>query len=154
MSLPSRCGNFGSRPTSLSEKSVYIPTHNDSQASLLVHPDLKLEENDSEQVGIRTPATSMRNYLDTLVLPGNAQDIPGDIPPPIPELDAHLRQLFEDRKYEHHLLRFLSQRMDPPTFRSSVMTPESDDQIGPQQEALPPSYPFAEAETSVGHSHE
>jgi len=141
--------NFGSRPTSLSEKSAYTPTHNNSQVSLLAHPDPKLEENDSEEVEIKTQATSLRNYLDTLAPPGSSGEIP-----PIPDLDAHLRRLFEDRRYEHHLLRFLSQRMDAPTPRSSGTTAGSSGHTGLQQETLPPSYPFIEAETSAGHSHE
>jgi len=149
MAPPSGRSNFESRPTSVSEKSAYALTHNNSQVSLLAHLDSKHEEHDSEEIEIKTQTTSLRNYLDTLAPPGSSGEIP-----PIPDLDAHLRRLFEDRRYEHHILRFLSQRMDPPVSQSSGMTTESDGHIEPQQEVLPPSYPFLEPETSAGHSHE
>jgi len=123
--------------THLSEKAA-LASHNNSQVNLLSGANIVQEDE------VRTAAASLREYANALAPsgPSGLSTNPDEVSPPAPDLDANLQRIFEDRRYEPHLLRFLAKRMDPPASQSSGITVDQDAPVEVQQGTLPPSYRF------------
>jgi hypothetical protein len=125
-------------------------THDSSQAVLpLREANQQVGDHQADAATI-----SIRNYVEGLAPSG----APGDVTPvpsvvePISDLDSSLRRLFEDRRLERHLLRFLSQRMDPPGLEPTGML-AAEAAVGVENNiepgTLPPSYQFTTAAGQV-----